>query len=213
LVLSGALLAVFIGGVVVVTRLGWQGWGIEFFAGLGSSLIAFIAALMFENDRERRRVDRDEAQLSSRLITEMRRRLAPIHRELEANKDSLDDLGALKLPPREGMFLVLNPQLLAGAWLASATRLTELVPDYKLTGDLAFTYGRIEELRWRLRYRTEHHDAQLDAMIVPLVDEIRTEVIDLLARVRNVIDNPPDQPLGLLHNVGLVSQQGAHVQG
>jgi hypothetical protein len=32
------------------------------------------------------------------------------------------------------------------------------VADFGLVGDLARTYGRIEELRWRLRYRSDHRE-------------------------------------------------------
>jgi hypothetical protein len=93
----------------------------------------------------------------------------------------------------------MNPQLLEGAWTASASRLSELVADYKLIADLATAYGRIEELRWRLRYRTEHRGEWLDAMTASLVEELQPEVDDLLGRVARQIDEPSVQPLGLVH--------------
>ncbi len=101
-----------------------------------------------------------------------------------------DDLGSMEL---------LNPQLLEGAWNASAARITEIVADYELTGDLARSYGRIEELRWRLRYRTEHRDKQLDTMMQPLIDELHTEVAHLLEGVTRQIADPSAQPIGLVH--------------
>jgi hypothetical protein len=40
-------------------------------------------------------------------------------------------------------FTPANPQLLEGAWNASAPRLSELIADYKLIADLATVYGRL----------------------------------------------------------------------
>ena len=80
-----------------------------------------------------------------------------------------------------------------------APRLSELVADYKLVADLAVTYGRIEELRWRLRYRSENlpmHDL-IDGMTMPLVTELRNEVRDLIDRVVGQIEEPDVQPIGL----------------
>jgi hypothetical protein len=88
-----------------------------------------------------------------------------------------------------------------GAWTASAGRLTELIADYKLTGDLAFTYGRIEGLRWRLRHRTESQNPQLDATTSPLVGELNDEVRDLLKRIGTQLANPDVQPFGLVHTL------------
>jgi hypothetical protein len=98
------------------------------------------------------------------------------------------------LPP-----LAVNPQLLEGAWLANASRLSEILSDYELVGDLAFVYGRIEELRWRLRERTVALGVNVDiahtlaTMTVGLVRELATEVDDLLERVRRAIADPPVQ--------------------
>jgi hypothetical protein len=93
----------------------------------------------------------------------------------------------------------VNPQLLEGAWTANAPRLSELVADYGLIADLATAYGRIEELRWRLRFRTEHMSTLLDDMTKPLVDELRDEVDRLLERLLLQIAQPMVQPLGLVH--------------
>ena len=46
--------------------------------------------------------------------------------------------------------MAVNSELLEGAWAANAPRLSEILSDHELVGDLAATYGRIEELRWRL---------------------------------------------------------------
>lgn len=101
-------------------------------------------------------------------------------------------------------FLV-NPQLLEGAWAASASRLSELIADYKLIADLGTAYGRIEELRWRIRSRTEHERTVLDGPIRQLAIELRDEVAELLKRVRQQINEPEVQPLGLVHKASISS--------
>jgi hypothetical protein len=133
------------------------------------------------------------------LVIEVRRRLGPIRKELGANKESVEFLARAmptamdrNLPP-----MTLNPQLLDGAWAANAPRLSEILNDYDLVGDLAFTYGRIEELRWRLRTHTGLLAANLDraheilAMNELLVRELVTEVADRLGRVGKAIADPP----------------------
>jgi hypothetical protein len=70
-----------------------------------------------------------------------------------------------------------------------------------LIADLATAYGRIEELRWRLRYRTEHERTRIDPLILQLAVELRDEVEDLLERVEQQIAEPDVQPLGLMHKV------------
>ena len=55
----------------------------------------------------------------------------------------------------------------------------------------------LEELRWRLRYRTEHHSVLLDGMTAPLVTQLRGEVEDLLKRVRRQISGPTVQTIGV----------------
>jgi hypothetical protein len=50
--------------------------------------------------------------------------------------------------------------------------------------------GRIEELRWRIRYRTEHRDTALDGLTSALVDELLLESRDLLDRVENRFSTP-----------------------
>ena len=96
---------------------------------------------------------------------------------------------------------MFHPQLLEGAWAANAPRLSELVADYELISDLAVTYGRIEELRWRLRYRSENLGARdlIDGMTLPLVVELDSEITNLVQRVEKQIQSPAAQPLGLAH--------------
>ena len=71
--------------------------------------------------------------------------------------------------------IALNPELLEGAWAANAPRLSEILADYELTAKLASTYGRTEELRWRLRQRTaliavDGNLAVVDALLIEQVD-------------------------------------------
>jgi hypothetical protein len=83
--------------------------------------------------------------------------------------------------------------------------------DYELTSNLASTYGRIEELRWRLRQRTatiavmagsgiaKSLVESLQSMTLPLITELQGEVTQLLEQVEQQMTNPEVQPLGLLH--------------
>jgi hypothetical protein len=73
----------------------------------------------------------------------------------------------------------LNPQLLEGAWIASAPRLSELIADtswslvfIRLTGG--------SELRWRIRTALSTGDLSLDDSIRELATELRDEVDRLL---------------------------------
>jgi hypothetical protein len=148
--------------VAVVVILVQKGGG-SFFPGLIAcfiaTLFAFVLALWWERKREQRQLTRDTTELERRHVTEVRRRFAPVRAELEKNSDSLsfliDAYRNVSHGRRETLdSKLLHPQLLEGAWIANAPRLSELVADYDLIGDLATTYGRIEELRRRLRNRS-----------------------------------------------------------
>jgi hypothetical protein len=201
-----------IGTVAVLDHYG----GLSYFPGLvggfGASLAAFVLALRWDHERERERARVDATERSAerqqqvrerhdQLVVEAQRRLRPIEKELKVNRKSLDDCAKAlptamvrSLPP-----LAVNPQLLEGAWLANASRLSEILSDYELVGDLAFTYGRIEELRWRLRERTVALGVNVDiaytlaTMTEGLVRELAAEVDGLLERVRKAIADPPVQ--------------------
>lgn len=184
-----------------------------------ASLAAFSVALAWENQRERTRQLRDNesleesqqreaARLQQLRATEVRRRLKGVSKELAMNQESLEQLA--------GFFgnvggRVMHPQLLDLAWAANSARLSELIADYDLTADLAITYGRTEELRWRLRQRTATVSVAagspvagslilaLDGMTRPLVGELLTEVTGLIERIESQMENPDVQPLGLVH--------------
>ena len=83
--------------------------------------------------------------------------------ELEKNRESLDDVET-GLQPKERGFMLLHPQLLDRAWAANAPRLSQVVADYELVSDLATFYGRIEEPRWRIRYRGEHRTIAVEGL-------------------------------------------------
>lgn len=167
---------------------------------------------MRDRATERSKRDQDARDLESRLATEIRRRLEPVREELRRNLESIKTLdkgfGEERTPET---LPVLHPELLDGAWAANASQLTELMADYALTSKLASTYGRIEELRWRLRQRTAtiavmagskvaaQLTTALEEVTKPLISELLTEVKDLLERVGSQIDSPDVQPLGLLH--------------
>jgi hypothetical protein len=198
--------------VVVVRHYGGGNYWPGLVTGMIGTLVAFVLALSWEREREERRLAQDAVELQQRRVTEVRRRLEPVRAELRVNAGSLEVIAgalggsepvttaSLNVSQPPGVpFSFVHPQLLEGAWAASVSRLSELVADYELIADLATAYGRIEELRWRLRYRTEHRSSWLDEMTVPLVDELRAEVADLLDRVGRQIEQPSVQPLGLVH--------------
>jgi hypothetical protein len=200
----------FIAGAVVVNCVYggaaiWPGLVTNF----GASLAAFLLALSWSHATERHRVVqlsqgahaqrlRAQKELEERLTTEVRRRLEPVREELRRNQISLGFL-ATHLAKTEvaGTFQILHPELLDGAYRANATRLTELIADFELTSKLSSTYGRIEELRWRLRQRTAQLTTALDSMTAPLVDELLGEVIDLHQRIGAQVIAPAIQPTGL----------------
>jgi hypothetical protein len=202
-ILVAALVAA-VASVIVVKHFG----GVTYFPGLvggfASSLVAFVLALSWERERELKRFEGEARALNERRGTELRRRLQPVLAELEKNAVSIREVaGALSAPAGPGQFNVANPQLLEGAWMASASRVAELTADYQLVADLAAFYGRLEELRWRIRYRTEHQSVMLDGMTAPLVDELRKEVEKLQADVKTQIASPDVRPVGLSHKVAL----------
>jgi hypothetical protein len=208
-----ALVAVGVGAALVVHYYGGGNFWPGLVTGFIGTLVAFVLALSWERHRERQRLEQNAVELRQQRATEVRRRLEPVRTELETNAESLRIVanalrptGGTSLEPTstsrpagDEVFTFVNPQLLEGAWIASAPRLSELVSDYKLIADLATAYGRIEELRWRLRYRTEHRAEWLDTITVGLVEELGPKVDDLLERVARQINEPSVQPLGLAH--------------
>ncbi len=207
---AGAFVLFFVGlGVVVVLYAGATFWP-GLVGNFGASLAAFMLALSWDHERERRRAqeaadalveerDRGLRERLDQLAIEAGRRLKPIRKELGRNKKSVEDLTKslraamnMDLPP-----MAVNSELLEGAWAANAPRLSEILSDHELVGDLAATYGRIEELRWRLRQRTALLGVNLDVayaiarMTQPLVDELVGEIADVLGRVEEAIEEPP----------------------
>jgi hypothetical protein len=186
-------------------------------AGFLGTLVASVLALTWERERGRSELERNAHDLHERRKTEARRRLEPVRAELEKNAQSLRliveafeskehrEALAASVVAEDSVRFLINPQLLEGAWAASASRLSELIADYRLIANLATTYGRIEELRWRVRYRTEHERTILDSPIRQLAVELRDEVEKLLERVRQQINEPDVQPLGLAHKVSISS--------
>lgn len=187
-------LASVLGAVALIRVYGGESFLTELIAGFGAALLAFMLALTWEADRERRQFARSAEALAEQRVTEVRRRLATIKEELERNRESLETLKK-GIPGADP----LNPQLLEGAWTASAPRLAELIADYEFTAGIAVAYGRLEELRWRLRTRTERGMPGLNQMIEALVDELLPEVEGLLKEITGQIKSPDLQPTGLVH--------------
>jgi Endonuclease/Exonuclease/phosphatase family len=181
------------------------------------TLLAFVLALAWERERGLAELARQASDLYERRQTETERRLEPIRAELKKNRESLETLAAAfgAKEEREAMaasvvvedsvpFLV-NPQLLKEVWSASASPLAELIGNYQLMADLATFYDRIEELRWRIRLRTEQSRPDLDEPIRALVVEMRGEVDDLLEQVGQEIQKPHVRPTGLVHVRSMIS--------
>jgi hypothetical protein len=206
LVAVAAVISV-VGAIVSIAVYGSGSFIPGLFGNFAASLGAFMLALAWERDRERRQLDQAARELEQRRVTEVRRRFASVKVELEKNAESLAFLSraVTKATKESPLFQAVHPQLLEGAWSANAPHLSELVADYELIAKLATTYGRIEELRWRIRYRTDHVTTILDEMTEPLINELREEVADLVERVRAQVDEPSVQPLGLQHTASFAA--------
>jgi hypothetical protein len=205
-----AFAAFAIGTILVIDNYGGLTYYPGLLSGFGASLFAFMLALRWDHERERERAqeeaheraadrDRRDTEEHEQLVVEARRRLQPVRKELLRDQESVDQL-MRSLPPamaRDAPAMAVNPQLLEGAWAANAPRLSEILSDYELVGDLAFTYGRVEELRWRLRQRTVLLATNLDIadiiarMTLPLVRELVPEIAGLIKRVDAAINDPP----------------------
>ena len=176
----------------------WPGFISNFIASLG----AFILALAWDRhsqrqaDEKARREAGEELEMQLAKETESRKteaakRLHAVKSELDANKTSIDELASgFAQPAPAGTFRILNPQLLDSAWKANSERLGDLLSDYKLVSDLHFFYGRLEELRWRIRVRTEATTTALDNMTKPLVKELQGQVGELVAEVGKTEQRP-----------------------
>ena len=196
-------MAALIGAAVVIAAYGLDSFLPGLVLDFAASLAAFLLALTWERDQELQRLERGAEEVEARNETEVRRRLTSVHAELEVNQRSLTELQLDPEPTAGPSFTFLDTELLEGAWTANAPQLSELLADFDLVGDLAITYGRLEELRWRLRARSELRTTDLDPMTAPLVDELRVEVADLLKRIDAQIEQPAVRPFGLLGPRGL----------
>jgi hypothetical protein len=99
LILFAALIAVF-GAAKVTDTYGGVSYWPQLAAGFAASLVAFMLALAWESDRERKRLERDVAaakarseqetrDLEARLSTEVRRRFAAVKEELDVTTTDL----------------------------------------------------------------------------------------------------------------------------
>jgi hypothetical protein len=202
LVLTGIALGIY-GGLPY-----WPALATEF----GASLAAFTLALQWEGHRTAQALVRTAREAADLRQTEARKRLLALATELKRNKVSIDDL-AKNLPdsPTGAVDTLLHPELLGGAWTASGERLGDLLADYDLVAMLATFYGRLEELRWRIRYRTQARDSYLDGMTKALSVEMQKEVNEALNRVLNEADNPEVRRVGIVHvkNIGSATETSA----
>jgi hypothetical protein len=206
LVVGLLLAALVVWSAVMVDRYGEAAYIPELVSGFAATFVAFVLALEFESRRESRALARAEEATNHARTTEARKRLLSLRTELEKNRESvatIDD--GLRSQAEMGgtVWRILHPQLLNGAWVANGERLGDLLADYELVSDLAVFYGRLEELRWRVRYRTQERRDDLDAMTRALSVELRREVDDLLERVSAEEPNPSVRLVGLDHRGAL----------
>ena len=163
-----------------------------------------MLALQWESHRTAAALDRSANETAQLRQTEARKRLLALAAELTRNKVSIDDL-AENMPstPSGAVEDLLHPELLDGAWGASGERLGDLLADYDLVARLATFYGRLEELRWRIRHRTAAWDSYLDGMTKALAVEMQGEVKDALDRVAKEAENPEVRSIGIVHSINI----------
>jgi hypothetical protein len=169
-----------------VDRYGGPAYVPGLISGFAATLVAFVLALELETLRTRAEFARADEETNATRVTEARKRLLALRTELEKNKTSIGEIakGLASTVSMQGtVWHILHPQLLDGAWSASGERLGDLLADYELVSELSVFYGRLEELRWRIRYRTQASSDQLDGMTLALANEMATEVTDLIDRV------------------------------
>jgi hypothetical protein len=186
-----ALAATFLAALAVasywiIDRYGELAYVPGFVSGLAATVIAFVLALEFEARRENRALVLAEEETNRARVTEARKRLLALRTELEKNQTSIGQIVTGLRSQAEmggGIWRILHPQLLDGAWAASGGRLGDLLADYELVSDVSIFYGRLEELRWRLRYRTQARIDDLDRMTLGLASEMKDDVVGLLKRI------------------------------
>jgi hypothetical protein len=193
------------GSAVLVWHYGAQDFAVQLASGFTAALAAFVLALAWERDREANQLTESAERLTEQQVVEVSRRLRTVRDELQANLKSFGDV------ERDlGPYMAVHPQLHDAAWTASAPSLAELVADYELTADIARTYGRIEELRWRLRTRTQLAlQGGLEGMTSALVSELIPETKKLLERIDTEIANPSVRFGAIVQRVGIQSSVAA----
>jgi hypothetical protein len=182
--------------------------GASYWPSLLATLVAVVLAFEFERRRERRALGRAEVSLMRRRETEARKRLLALQAELEKNQISIDGIvnELQHVPP--GVFALIHPQLLDGSWSSSGERLGDLLAEYDLVARLSTFYGRLEELRWRIRYRTQAQDTAIDPMTQDLAVEMQSEVVKLIEKVQAEASAPEVRPVGVTHVASATARLG-----
>lgn len=107
--------------------------------------------------------------------------------------------GLFAMPSTISLMLTWFFSSFGGMWASSGERLADLLQQYELVARLSTFYGRLEELRWRIRHRTKVMNDQMDPMTLALAKEMVDEVVGLLHDVRGQEPNPEIRPVGLVH--------------
>jgi hypothetical protein len=183
--------------------------GASYWPSLLATLVAVVLAFEFERRRERRALERAEVSLMRRRETEARKRLLLLQEELAKNQISINDIvnGLMQHVPSGG-FALIHPQLLDGTWSSSGERLGDLLAEYDLVARLSTFYGRLEELRWRIRYRTKAQDTAIDPMTQALAVQMRFEVAELIEKVQAEASAPEVRPVGVTHVASATARLG-----
>ena len=200
-----SIAAAAVAGAVIVVIFGEENFLVELAAGFGAALLAFSAALAWERDRELRELEAKEAarhqhqleetvQHEDEMMKEIKRLLPAISTELEKNAQSLEymeaELARLESGP-SGSFVHPLPLLFDGVWIANAPRLFQLLDYPGLIGGLGNLYGTIEEIRFRVRSRTQLQTYELDAGI----EELLHDATDMLEKLRPIVETVAEDPI------------------
>jgi hypothetical protein len=181
---------VVVAAVAVLERYGGLAFWPALVTEFAATLVAVFLALEIERRRERAALERVAKDTDKIRSTEARKRLLALQDELERNQASIGEIVDGLANVEAGTWKILHPQLLDGAWTANGERLGDLLAKYDIVAGLATFYGRLEELRWRIRHRTQARDLELDGMILALAKEMVDEVADVLRRVKDEAQDP-----------------------
>jgi hypothetical protein len=177
-----AVMAAIVGGALSVWFFGEENYMAQLLAGFGAALAAFTVALEWEREKEKnqREAEREKEEShreaerekeKNQREAESKLRLKSVLTELNVNDKGLTllakELARLKESSRKEWEPVL-PLLSDAVWTASAPRLVQII-EPNLFSALAIFYNNVDELRFRVRQRTQARTNELDDGIEDLL--------------------------------------------